>query len=356
MSRVDAVRLSMAEAGIPVLLVTGEQNRRYLSGFTGSTGVLLITAERADFLTDFRYLEQVRAESPDFNLVRVEHTWLDTLRELAAEVGIHELGFESDHMTYRQYQAMDEKLAGFTLTPTRGLVERLREVKEKEEIAAIRRAVDIVDEVFASIVRDIGRGWRETEVASEMEYRFRRAGAEGTSFTTIVASGARAALPHGVASEKVLEPGDLVVVDCGCIYQGYCSDFTRTLHVGPEPADWQEEIYRIVLEAQRKGIAAVRAGVSCREIDAAAREVITAYGYGEYFGHGTGHGVGLEIHEEPRLSPFEERPLAVGNVVTVEPGIYLPGKGGVRIEDMLVVRKNGAEVLTQTPKEGLFIV
>ncbi|MDI6709689.1 MAG: Xaa-Pro peptidase family protein [Thermoanaerobacterales bacterium] len=354
--RLAAVREKMDEAGHAALLVTGEHNRRYLAGFTGTTGVLLITAAQAYFLTDFRYLEQARAESPDFELVRVERTWVESLAQLAADLGLSELAFESDHLTYYQHASLQEKLPGVSLSPTRGLVEQMRAAKDEDEIAAIRRAVGIVDEVFADVVREFAAGPSERELAAELEYRFRKAGADGSSFATIVASGARSALPHGVASEKPPAPGDLVIIDCGCVHRGYCSDFTRTLHLGPRPADWQEEIYRIVLEAQQAAIAAIRPGVPCREVDAAAREVITRYGYGDYFGHSTGHGLGLEIHEEPRLSALEERLLAEGNVVTVEPGIYLPGKGGVRIEDVVVVREDAAEILTRTPKNGLILV
>jgi len=354
--RLAALRTKMAEGGYGALLITGEHNRRYLSGFTGTAGVLLITPGEAFFLTDFRYLEQAQAESPDFELVRVERTWTDSLAGLAADLGLAEMAFESDHLTYQQYASLCEKLPGVSLTPVRGLVEQLRAVKEEEEIAAVRRAVEVVDGVFADLAREFDAGWSERELAAELEYRFRKAGADGASFATIVASGARSALPHGVASDKRPAPGDLVIVDCGCVYRGYCSDFTRTLYVGRRPEDWQEEIYRIVLEAQEAAIAAIRPGVPCREVDAAAREVIARHGYGDYFGHSTGHGVGLEVHEEPRLSAFEERPLAAGNIVTVEPGIYLPGRGGVRIEDVVVVREGGAEILTRTPKNSLILV
>ncbi|MFZ5898578.1 MAG: M24 family metallopeptidase [Bacillota bacterium] len=353
--RVEALRRAMETEGLPYLLVTSSHNRRYLSGFTGTTGVLLIGMDDAYILTDFRYLEQVRVECPDFHVLRVERMWAERLVQVLDEFDIKVLGFESEHLTYQQYSALKEITEQAELRPTRGMVESLREIKDEEEIAAIRKAVSLVDDVFQFLTA-LAPGRQEREVAVELECRMRLAGASAASFEIIVASGERSAMPHGVASEKVMREGELVVVDCGCIYQGYCSDFTRTVLLGREPEPWQAEIYDIVLKAQLAAINAIRPGVACAEVDAAARDIISSYGYGEYFGHSTGHGLGLEIHENPRLSANEQRTLAVGNVVTVEPGIYLPGKGGVRIEDVVVVREDGAEVLTRTPKQNLVLL
>ncbi|MEW6726240.1 M24 family metallopeptidase [Desulforudis sp. 1088] len=353
--RVEALRRAMETEGLPYLLVTGSHNRRYLSGFTGTTGVLLIGMREAYLLTDFRYLEQVRVECPDFNVLRVERSWVERLAQALDELDVRVLGFEGEHLTYQQYSALKETAGQTELRPTRGMVESLREIKDEEEIAVVRKAVSLVDDVF-ELLTALAPGRQEREVAVEIAYRMRLAGASGTSFEIIVASGERSAMPHGVASEKVMREGELVVVDCGCVYQGYCSDFTRTVLLGREPEPWQTEIYDIVLKAQLAAINAIRPGATCAEVDAAARDIISGYGYGEYFGHSTGHGLGLEIHESPRLSANEQRTLAAGNVVTVEPGIYLPGRGGVRIEDVVVVREHGAEVLTRTPKQNLVLL
>ncbi|MDA8096036.1 MAG: Xaa-Pro peptidase family protein [Clostridia bacterium] len=352
--RLKRVRQAIKEAGVDAVLVSSPENRRYLSGFTGTSGVLLISAEENRLLTDFRYVEQAGRECAGFEIVRVEKTWVQTLRDIIAFRSYPRIGFEGSHLTYHLYSTLAEALAPVQLEDIKSGLDRLRAVKDNEEIKLIHRGVLMVDEAFAQLRETIRPGVVERDFSLALEAFLRQRGGERMSFDTIVASGTRAALPHGVASDKAIESGDLVVLDCGVVYGGYASDFTRTILVEAEPATWQEEIYRVVLAAQQAGIDKVRPGVRAAEVDAAARGVIEDAGYGEYFGHGTGHGVGLNVHEAPHLSASSEEVLEAGMVVTVEPGIYLPGKGGVRIEDVVVVRDDGPEVLTTTPKNYLF--
>jgi len=356
LKRVERVKQLISKSGLDALIVTGRDNVRYLSGFTGSAGVLLVSAEKALLFTDSRYVTQAAEEAYAFEIMKIEKTWPERLAEILSEHRDMAVGFESEHVTHQQFLRMAEVLAAVELKPVKDMVEGLRAVKEEPEIEKIRRAVSLVDEAFAEILDYIEAGRSEREIALELEFHLRYRGAERIAFETIVASGARAALPHGAASGKLLEHGDLVVMDFGAVCDGYCSDFTRTVLVGSAPEPWQEEIFEVVLEAQRAGIAAVRAGVPASEVDRVVREVIAGRGYGDYFGHGSGHGLGLQVHELPRLDRFSTETLEAGMVVTVEPGIYLPGRGGVRIEDVVVVRENGAEVLTGTAKDRLFSV
>ncbi|AEF94969.1 peptidase M24 [Desulfotomaculum nigrificans CO-1-SRB] len=351
--RVKRLRQLMQEKGIGYLLITKPENRLYLSGFTGSTGVLVIGPETADLLTDFRYIEQARQQCPDFNIVRVEQQSVfgvtsDVIRNYKGE----KLFFEADHLTVKEFNELKEKLGEISLAPCQGLVEQLRMIKDDQEIELIRQAMAIGDQAFEHILKYIKPGVSEWELTLELEYFMRKQGASGPAFDTIMASGPRSALPHGVTSERILQPGDLLTMDYGCVFQGYHSDMTRTMVLG-QPDQKQLEIYNIVLEAQLAGIAAVKEGVKASEVDQAARQIITDRGYGEYFGHGTGHGVGLNIHEEPRLASKSDTVLKAGMVVTIEPGIYLPGWGGVRIEDSVLVTQNGCEILTSSPKHQL---
>ncbi|MCG0239061.1 MAG: Xaa-Pro peptidase family protein [Firmicutes bacterium] len=357
MNRLQRLRATLAEKGLDGLLVQKPENRRYLSGFTGSAGVLLVTARGAHLLTDFRYTEQAAAQAPDFQIHRTgDGGYVETLVPLLQQEGVRRLGFESDYVTVDAHAAYQKALgdAGVELVPAAGLVERLRQIKDPEEVAAIRRAAAIADAAFQHILGYIRPGVTEREVALELEFFMKRQGASALAFDTIVASGPRSSLPHGVASDRVIGRGEFVTLDFGCVYQGYCSDMTRTVMVG-EPDEKQREIYEIVLTAQRLGVEAARPGITGRELDAVCRDYIAQRGYGEYFGHGTGHGVGLYIHEEPRVSQRGETVLEPGHVVTIEPGIYLPGWGGVRIEDLVVITETGAEVLSQSPKDLIIL-
>jgi Xaa-Pro aminopeptidase len=353
LQRLTKLRELMKCEAIEAWLITHPINRKYVTGFTGSAGYVLLTGTQAWLLTDFRYMTQAKQQLPTTFAV-VQHDAakpLETIAEIAREAGIRELHFEQDHVsvaTFHKYvEAFGSKLK---LIASASMVEQLRQTKDAEEIAHIRHAVRLADEAFAHILQFLKPGMSEREVALELELHMRRAGATAPSFEIIVASGERSALPHGIASDRCLSRDEFVKMDYGAIVQGYCSDLTRTIVIG-KPSPKHLEIYEIVLAAQQAVLSKLRAGMTGREADALARSVIDNHGYGDYFGHGTGHSLGLEIHEQPRLSKMEERELQVGNVVTVEPGIYLPEFGGVRIEDMVIIQENGCEILTQAPKQ-----
>lgn len=352
MSRLTKLRTQMTSEKIDAFLCMRPENRRYLSGFTGSAGMLLITQDQAFLLTDFRYLEQAAAQAPEFQVVKIGNEPFKTMAEL--DRGIEVLGFEGDFVTFEEYGKLEQNFVRTRLLSRSELVNHLRFVKEPSEIELIRQAVRIADDAFSEILQFISAGQTEAEIALHLEFTMRQAGASGPSFDFIAASGWRSAMPHGVASAKKVQQGEFLTLDYGAIYQGYCSDITRTVCLG-EPDEKQRALYDTVLAANRAGIAAVRPGLTGKEVDAAARRLIVDAGYGEYFGHGLGHSVGLAIHESPNLSPREERVLEPGMVVTVEPGIYLPDYGGVRIEDMVLVTKDGCEVLTKAPKDLIII-
>jgi len=353
MTRVESLRALMDERGVEAMLIQKSENRRYLTGFTGSAGFVLITAREALLLVDFRYVEQAGAEASGVEVLKADRQFLDTLAELVPARGLQRLGFESDGLTYKQYDDFSKRLAPATFVPIDG-VDRLRWVKDRDEIERITRAVEIADRAFAHIRTLLRPGMVEREIALEMEFFMRRNGAEKEAFETIVAGGPRSALPHGRASDRVLAEGDLVTLDFGAVVRGYVSDCTRTV-VLTEASRKHEEIYGIVLRAQQAALAGIKPGMTGKEADALARTVITEAGYGEAFGHSLGHGVGLAVHEGPTLSPREEAVLAQGMVVTVEPGIYLPGWGGVRIEDLVVITAEGCRSLTRAPKELLVL-
>ena len=352
--RVEKLLGLLEERGLQALFVTGPENRLYLSGFSGSSGALFITGEALYLIVDFRYAVQAGMECPHLTVVELAagKSPADVLAELAEKHRLKNIGCEGDHLTLNQFESLKKKLPGTELIATGGLVEGLRMVKEEAEIRLIEEAVRLAELSFKEVLPAVKPGISERELAVELEYKMRRHGAEGAAFKVIVASGYRSALPHGVASDKRVQAGDLVTFDFGAVYRGYCSDITRTVAVG-RPDERQREIYSIVLKAQQKALDGIRAGVKASEVDALARGVIEAAGYGQCFGHSTGHGVGLCVHERPRLACGEDTILTGGMVVTVEPGIYLPGWGGVRIEDTVLVTEKGCRVLSSLPKEEM---
>lgn len=352
--RIERLRGLLGGAGVEAFYVTNPENRFYLSGFSGTNGSLLLSRNKSFLITDFRYTGQASRESPDFTIIEAPSSLTDSLGELVKENGLTILGCEGDHLTYNQFLAIKAKLDKAELKSVSGLVEGLRICKDATEIKFIEEAVRLADEAFTSTLPAIRPGVTERDIALQLEYHMRRAGAEGVAFKFIVASGDRSALPHGVASTKVIQGGDLVTLDFGAVYNGYHSDITRTVVMG-RPDEKQKKIYSIVLEAQLKAIAALKAGVRAAEVDRAARGVIEDKGYGKYFGHGTGHGVGLNIHENPRVSFRDDTVLQPGMVVTVEPGIYLPDWGGVRIEDTVLVLEAGCRILTKAPKDLIIL-
>ncbi|MGG1313597.1 M24 family metallopeptidase [Cohnella laeviribosi] len=349
-SRVAKLRSLLKERNEQALLVTNAVNRRYLSGFTGTSGAVLVTEDKAVLLTDFRYRIQAGQQAAGFEIVEHGPDVNESVAELLRQWGVSRLLFEDRDVTFAAYAAMKEKLRPVELVAAGAIVERLRIVKDEQEIAVMQEAADLADRAFAHILPFIKPGVTEASIALELEYFMRKEGATSSSFDTIVASGERSALPHGVAGERKIGSGEFVTLDFGAYYKGYCSDITRTVVVG-RPSPKHKEIYDIVLEAQLYALEHLRPGLTGKEGDALTRDIITRYGYGDHFGHGTGHGLGMEIHEAPRLSRTDDTVLTPGMVVTVEPGIYLPGFGGVRIEDDIVLTDAGIKILTHSPKE-----
>jgi Xaa-Pro aminopeptidase len=347
-SRTDRLVGLLEARELDSALVSDLLNVRYLTGFTGTNGAVVVRrdGERL-FFTDFRYVEQAAEQVRGFETVRVG---ADMAGELAGRL-VGRAGFEDDHVTVRSHGKLAEKLDdGVELVAAGGLVEELRAVKDADEVAAMRSAAQIADEVYEHL-RDRGLvGRTERDVALTIDAQMRARGAEGTSFPPIVASGAHGALPHAEPRDVEIPGGTLVVIDMGARVDGYCSDCTRTFATGPLE-DAAHDAYELVRHAQAEALAAVRAGADCRAVDGVARAIIEEAGHGEHFGHGLGHGVGLEIHEEPRLAKTADGALAAGNAVTVEPGVYLPGAVGVRIEDLAIVTADGSDVLTRFPKE-----
>ena len=355
--RLRDLAVKLTKLRLDYLLVSHLPNIHYLCGFTGSAGALLVDAKNtATFFTDGRYTEQAREQVQGAKVV------VDAISPTAAASKFlakrrqpARIGIESTHLTVALERRLKSLLPkAHKIVPTSDLVEALRSIKDSLEIGLLRKAVNLGSSLFDNLAESVRPGVPEATVAAKLQYAARLAGAEGMSFDTIVAAGTRSALPHGRASATPIPRRGFVVLDYGVILSGYCSDMTRTVFVGrssPEERRW----YSAVLEAQLAGIAAVRAGVSAGEVDAAARKVLQRNKLGKYFTHSTGHGVGLEIHESPRLAAGEKAVLAAGMVVTIEPGIYVTGKGGVRIEDMVLVTDSGCEVLTPTRKELITI-
>ncbi len=352
-ARADRLIELLAEESLDLMLVTELVNVRYLTGYTGSNGLALVGAQTRKFVTDFRYVEQASEEvDPSFERHRAPQELLDAVGD-ELPTGALRLGFEDANLSVRDYNRLRSLLADeVELLAAGSLVERLRAVKEPEEIAAIRRAAAIADGAFERVISDGLVGRSEREVARALTQEMLARGAEDPSFEAIVAAGPHGALPHAQPRDVEIRRGELVVIDWGAVVSGYCSDCTRTVAAGDRDGEAQH-VYQLVLEAQLAGLDAVRPGAGARAVDGTAREVIEAAGHGEHFGHGLGHGVGLDIHEAPRLSQRANGELQSGNVVTVEPGIYLPGRFGVRIEDLVVVTPEGCEILTSVSKELL---
>ncbi|HEX8815084.1 MAG TPA: Xaa-Pro peptidase family protein [Terriglobales bacterium] len=357
-ARLRKLQSTLTQKGLDALLVTSLPNIRYLCGFTGSAAALVVTPKTAFFFTDGRYTEQARDEVRGAKIKIGKKAALAAASEyLAADKtrGSRKLGVEADHLSLLDGQRLKRTVGPkVRIRPVSGLVEGQREVKDAEEIGLVRSAVELGSSLFEVALKTIRPGVAEAEVAAEMEYAARQAGAEAMSFETIIAAGERSALPHGRASSSRIPAGGFVVCDFGVILAGYCSDMTRTVYVG-RPSASERDMYEAVREAQQAAVEAVGPGVGVGEVDRAARNVLKKKGLGRYFTHSTGHGVGLEIHEPPRIAAGQNESLALGMVITIEPGAYIPGRGGVRIEDMVVVTNNGCEVLTTTPKELITI-
>ena len=375
-ARLSRVRALVDEAGVGVLIVTHLPNVRFLTAFTGSAAMLLVRPKECQFITDSRYADAAAAHldanvGPGTSFVKVDRSYDETLAEVVARLSPVRIGFEAAHMTVQRYERLAATLrlaatgqaetAAPVLVPTERIVERIRAVKDAYELDTLRAAAGLLSDVARSILREVGPGRTERDTASAIDGRLRDAGFERPAFDTIVASGPNSALPHARPSTRMLEEGDLVVLDFGGMYDGYCVDLTRTVSLGEPRLEWWQ-LHAAVVEAQDAAISAVRPGRWAGEVDDAARGVLTARGLGEAFAHGTGHGLGLEVHEEPRVGRRDRNPdqavasgsdgpLRAGMVFTVEPGAYQPGVGGVRIEDDVLVTEDGCDVLTDVTRE-----
>ncbi|OHX57168.1 Xaa-Pro dipeptidase [Planococcus salinarum] len=347
--KLQKLRNEMTQHEIEAFLITSEFNLRYITEFTGSSGLAIVTKDDALFITDFRYTEQAAEQVKGFDIIQAKTNLLEEAAAQAMKLGLKTISFEKDFVTYSTYEQYREKMDA-ELKPVSGIIEKIRMIKTPEEVEILKAAAKIADETFEYICTFIQPGMTELEVSNELEFFMRKQGATSSSFDVIVASGLRSALPHGVASEKVIESGDLVTMDFGALYKGYISDITRTVAVG-EPSEKLKEIYQIVLEAQELGVEKIAPGMTGYDADAIGRDHIKSKGYGDAFGHSTGHGIGLEVHEGPGLSFKSQVVLEPGMAVTVEPGIYLPGIGGVRIEDDILITESGNERLTKSTKE-----
>ena len=349
--RLNALRLRLKKAGLSALLVARPADWRYLSGFSGDSGLLLVAAGSVVLFTDGRYVLQARSETRNVAIVSCQGPLSQAIGAWANRNRIHTIGFSPEHLTVAQANAL-RRACGRSVAwkPVSGVVEELRSVKNGSEIAQMRRAAALAGEVMEHMLAFLKPGLREIEVAAELDYQIRKRGASGPAFEAIVASGPRSAFPHARPTAKRLKKNELVVLDLGAILGAYCSDLTRTAFLGHAPKrirNW----YLAVREAQAAGIEAARQGVSCADVDRAARSVLAKQGLDKYFTHSTGHGIGLEVHEEPRLASTQEQPLQAGQVVTVEPGVYVQGVGGIRIEDEILIRPNGSELLTRVTRD-----
>lgn len=350
--KINKLREVMNEKGLEAVVILSPYNRRYLSRFTGTSGSLLITQDKSLLITDFRYIQQANDQAQDFEVINQEGPMLSKINDLIKEGQYKNVGVESHLITYNEYQALNTDAV--ELSSIESVIETIRMVKDEFEIKQIQKAADIVDETYEHILKWVKPGMTENEVNNEMEMFMRSKGATCSSFDTIVASGHRGALPHGVASNKVIEEGDMITLDFGALYEGYVSDVTRTFAIG-EPKEEMKKIYNIVLEAQLAALEQIKPGMTGKEADTIARDIIKSYGYGEQFGHSLGHGIGLEVHEGPALSQKSDIVLEENMCITLEPGIYVDGLGGVRIEDDVLVTKNGLQRFTKSSKDLIIL-
>ena len=348
MDRITALRDFMKKESIDGVWVSMPENLRYYTGFTGTTGEALITQEKQFFYTDFRYLQQAAKQCAGYEIKEVNKD-IGTF-DYIFKSGLDKIAYEDMYISAHEFKKFEEKMPGKKLYPLGETLRKLRSVKYADELENLYHAAEIADEAFKHMLNFIKPGLSEKEVALELEFKMRKLGASGLSFTTIAASGIRSSMPHGVASDKIIEKNDFLTLDFRCVYNGYCSDMTRTIVVG-KANDRQKEIYSIVLETQLEVLKHIRPGAKCSEVDKVSRDIIGSYGYGKYYGHGLGHGVGLEIHELPVFNPSSEDILYENNIVTDEPGIYIPDFGGVRIEDTVRVTSDGCDRVSKSPKE-----
>jgi len=345
MNRIQNLVAHFDEAGIDAILLTNPVNLHYLVGF-GDDSYLLVTEKKSVLITDSRYVEDAGKKVVGADIYAWSKNLYSEISKLASDLGVKKLGFESQHVTFATYQKMQSAFSDFELISTTGLPEKLRLIKSPDEIETMRQATKIADKAYLDIIKLLKPGVTEYELSVELKYRMMKYGAEKDSFAPIIAFDTNASLPHAVPSNKALTSNSLIQFDWGAQYKHYCSDCSRVVFYGEVPSE-SEKIYGIVVEANSKAKHALKPGVSLREIDAIARDHIKINGYGDYFGHGLGHGVGLNVHESPRLNPKTTDIATQGMVLTIEAGIYLPGIGGIRVEDMLTITDNGINILTE---------
>jgi len=357
MKNIEKYQKLIAKGEVDALLLTSKHNRQYAAEYCIAEGVAVICKTQSYYFTDFRYIESAQKNLPGFavKMVDTEHPYTKLINEAISDNTVKTIGFEDDTLTVEEYTLYNTKLNA-VLHPYAAEINAPRASKEPWEIEYMKKAQEITDRTFDDLLNVIHPGMTEKELCAELIYRLYKYGSEGPSFDPITVSGPNTSLPHGVPSERVLQYGDFVTMDFGCLYHGYCSDMTRTIALG-YVSEKMDKVYHTVLEAQLASMEKMAPGVSCFDADKAARDVITEAGYGEFFGHGTGHGVGVEIHEQPRVSPHAKKDelLAPGHLVTAEPGIYLPGLFGVRIEDMVLITETGSRGLTHSPKELIIL-
>ena len=357
MNRFDAIAAVLPQYGLDGILLTSAANRFYATGFHSDEegGIALVTTKGSFYFTDSRYIEAAEKsiENAAIGMVHAGKRYMAWINEALELTGAKEIGIEEDHMTVADYRAYEEKL-NCQLKPAAEMMSLLRRCKDEQEIACMTKAQRIAEEAFRQLLPEIKPGVTERQLAARLQYLAISAGAEKMSFDTIVASGPNGSMPHAVPSDRAVQDGEFITFDFGCVYEGYCSDMTRTVAVG-QVSEEMEKVYNIVKQAQQAGLDAACAGKTGREVDAAARDIIEAAGYGAYFGHSLGHSLGLQVHETPGATPANENPLPLRAVISVEPGIYLPGRFGVRIEDVVVLEENGCRNLMELSKELLHL-
>lgn len=352
MDKIAKIHDLLNKQDLDAVVILSDYNRRYVSEFTGTSGALVISKKENKLITDFRYIEQATNQAVNFDIINRSGSINDEIISIINSRNFQKVGFEGHLVSYDTYQILNQASAQLISIGNR--IEQIREIKTPEEIEKIKVAAKIVDDTYDYLLKTVKVGMTEREVKALLESKMLELGADGPSFDTIVASGYRGALPHGVASDKVIERGDMITLDFGAYYRGYCSDITRTFAIG-EPDAQLKEIYDIVLKSQIKAINEIKSGMSVKEADALSRDYIVAHGYGAEFGHSLGHGIGLEIHEGPLLSKNANGTIEVNNCVTIEPGIYVDGLGGVRIEDDILITENGCEVFTKYTKDLIIL-
>ena len=357
MNNIKKIQNTLKELRLDGVLISDEKNQRYALGFPFTDGAVLLSREEAWLVTDSRYVEAAAAAVGGWAEVLLfdgKRPLAECVRQTVRKAGIKRLGVEEEKLSHAAFQRWQQQLSGCVLCPAQQLFETLRAVKDEEELESMRLAQKISERALMETLHCVKPGVSEREIAAELVYRMMKFGGEGCSFDPIVIAGAKTSMPHGVPGDELLQQGSFITMDFGCLKNGYCSDMTRTFALGSAD-DEMVNVYETVLKAQRAGIDAARAGITGRELDGAARSVISAAGHGHHFGHGFGHSLGLDIHEKPAASPANDKPLPAGAVISAEPGIYIPGRFGVRIEDVLVLREDGCENITGFPKELIIL-